>query len=109
MAYQKGGTGLIQRGTIVMTDEKMCFDKENGYYLENLILDGAKELRQNLGCDWSARMIEKNITKMGNAWVALEGIQQWLQELNQSQLGGSGDILAKFLAEEITRRTGVKV
>lgn len=87
---------------------KMCFDKQNKYYLENLILDGAKELRQNLGCDWSARMIEKNIIKMGDAWVALEGIQQWLQELNKPQLG-SGDTLAKFLAEEITRRTGVKL
>ena len=40
-----------------------------------------------------------------NARIAVEGIQQWLRELNRSQ--SSSSTLAKFLAEEITRRTGV--
>jgi len=89
---------------------KICFDKEHGYYLENILLDAAKELRRpELKCEWSANIIEENISKLGDAWVALEGIQQWLKELKGSQLNGSGDMLAKFLAEEVERRTGVKL
>ena len=92
-----------------MANEQICFDKENGYYLENLIRDGANELRKNLGCHWSARAIEDNIEKMGNAWVAYEALQEWIKDLKKTQIGGAGDQIATFLIQEIQNRTGVKI
>lgn len=55
----------------------MCFDEENGgYYLEEVLFVTANALRsQTLKCDWSARIIEQNIPKLAEAWVALEGLQ----------------------------------
>jgi hypothetical protein len=75
----------------------MCFDKKKDLYLDPLIEIGCDEMGRN-GLPWTSCKIREYIPKLQKAWITLEAMEKWADELDSE--GGTG----KFIAQEIRRR-----